>query len=417
MHKNRTLELLALLASISLTPATGRAQPSASPAEVQAVVNANNQFALDLYNQLGKAEGNLFFSPYSINKTLAMVYAGARGDTEKEMAAVLHFGLGQSRLHQAFLRTRTLLNQRNPVPGPDVQLYLGANLWGQRGYHFEKRFVNLVHECYGGGFEEADFAASEQARTRINNWVEKQTRSKIKDLFPPGSIDLSTRLVLASAIYFKGEWANRFKKSSTRDESFCPTASSKVQIRMMSQTDNFGYFEDADCQALRMPYQGQKLAMMVFLPTKKDGLADLEKALTGKRLADSMERFRAQKVTVGLPRFKMTQAFALKEPLTALGMRRAFGAGADFSGMAREGESLYVSSVHHKAFVDVNEEGTEAAAATGAAIGALSIGPPGPRIPVFWADHPFAFAIYDVRTGLVLFLGRVVNPQSERNLP
>jgi serpin B len=413
MPKKPLVALLAFLAALCLAPVTARAQPATSP-EVQSVVNANNQFALDLYNQLGKTEGNLFFSPYSINKTLAMVYAGARGDTEKEMAAVLHFGLGQDPQHQAFLRTRELLNQRSPFPGPDVQLYLAANLWGQRGYHFHKSFLKLVHDCYGGGFEEADFAASEPARQRINSWVEKQTQSKIKDLFPPGSIDLTTRLVLASAIYFKGDWANRFKNSSTRDENFWTTASTKAQVRMMSQTDNFGYFEDADCQALRMPYQGQKLAMMVFLPSKKDGLADLEKALTAKRLAASMDHFRVQKVTVGLPRFKMTHAFALKENLIALGMHRAFGAGADFSGMAREGESLYVSSVQHKAFVDVNEEGTEAAAATGVAVGALSIAPQGPRIPVFWADHPFAFAIYDVRSGLVLFLGRVVNPQLQK---
>jgi serpin B len=385
---------------------------AAVPQEAQSVFTANNQFALDLYGRLCGQQGNLFLSPYSISKTLAMAYAGARGDTAREMASVLHFSLGPTEQARAFAKARRILNAP-PTDGfiswgkPSDELRLAASLWGQKGYGFQKDYLALTQECFGASLREVDFRGPEDARKTINAWVEQQTDHKIKDLFPPTSLDVNTRLVLVSAIYFKGNWASPFAKNATRPEPFL-SQGRKVPVPTMSQTGTFGYFENDDLQGLQMPYAGGEYALVVLLPRKADGLAELERALTAERLAGWTAALREQEVQVSLPKFKLTTAFSLREELEALGMRRAFGGGADFSGMNGGHESLYVSAVVHSAFVDVHEEGTEAAAATGVAVGSLSL--PQRRPPVFRADHPFVFAIRDVRTGLILFMGRVVQP-------
>jgi serpin B len=389
-----------------------------APQDVQAVVTANNQFAFDLHNQLRRDEGNLLFSPYSINKTLAMVYAGARGDTATEMAAVLHSTLGPDRQHQAFGETRAVLNHsQGGLPSllptwrgkHDVQLYLSANLWSQRGHSFQKGFLDLLRSCYGADLEEIDFAASEQAARTINAWVDKQTNHKIPTLFTPEAFDLNTRLVLASAIYFKGDWVHAFDRDRTRDEPFQLSPQKTAAVPMMHQTARFGYFEDEQLQGLLLPYEGRNLAMIVLLPKRVDGLPDLEKTLTATKLAAWMGQASEQKVDVSLPRFRLTGEFGLNAALTALGMRKVFRSGeADLGGMDGGQESLFVSAVVHKAFVEVNEEGTEAAAATGAIIGTLSAAPS--ATVEFRADHPFVIAICDMRTGLILFLGRMMRP-------
>jgi serpin B len=405
---------------LSLLSVLGLTLPllAGAPQEVQAVVTANNQFAVELHNQLRRDDGNLFFSPYSINKTLAMVYAGARGDTAGEMAAVLHYTLGPDRQHQAFRETRGLLNgSRGGMAGflpalrdkHDVQLYLSANLWGQRGHAFQKGFLDLLRDCYGAGLEEVDFTASEQAARTINSWVDKQTNHKIPTLFTPDAFDLNTRLVLASAIYFKGDWVHAFDRDRTRDEPFHLSPQKTAAVPMMHQTARLGYFEDEQLQGLLLPYEGRNLAMLVLLPKRVDGLADLEKTLSATKLAALMGQANEQKVDVSLPRFRLTGAFELRDPLTALGMKKVFHSGeADLGGMDGGQEGLFVSAVTHKAFVEVNEEGTEAAAATGAVVTTLAAAPP--AMVAFRADHPFMFAICDVQTGLILFLGRMVQP-------
>jgi serpin B len=379
------------------------------PQEAQSVIAGNNSFALDLYNQLRGREGNLFFSPYSIRKPLAMAWAGARGTTAEEMAAVLYFTTDGDRQHQAFLQTRKLLNQ--PLARThDVQLYLSANLWAQRGCGCEKGFVNLLEEYYGAGLQEVDFATTQKARQTINAWVARQTDGKIRELFGPDSLSINTRLVLASAIYFKGNWVHPFPRNRTATGDFRLTAGNKVSVPMMSQTETFGYYEDEHLQVLQMPYAGKNLAMLVLLPKSVNGLANLEAALTAPGLVAWVVGLREQKVRVELPKFKLTAGFALNDPLQALGMTKAFvGGQADFSGINGGREPLFLSAVVHKAFVDVTEEGTEAAAATGAEMATLSL-PSRPAVPVFRADHPFVFAIRDLRTGVVLFLGRVVQP-------
>jgi serpin B len=389
----------------------------ASPIDVGGVIAANNRFALDLYHQLRTQSGNVLFSPYSINKTLGMAYVGASGATAREMAAVLHYGPCQGPL--AFLKMRMLLNRFNGARAgtgpftskPDVELYLAANLWGQRGYGFDNGFKKLLQECYGAGLEETDFGTPDKARKTINAWVEKQTCHKVPELFGPGSINHESRLVLASAIYFKGDWIHAFNKHGTQNSSFWIDANRKVQVPMMNQTATFGYFENAHLQALRMPYRANHHALIVLLPTKRDGLAGLEAALTSTKLAEYGAALREQMVEVAFPKFKMTDGFSLNGALTAMGMKDAFINGqADFSGMNGGRESLYLSAVVHKACLDINEEGTEAAAATGAVVSHTISLPARPAVPVFRADHPFVLAIVDKRTQTILFLGRFVKP-------
>jgi len=267
-----------------------------------------------------------------------------------------------------------------------------------------------MQDCYGAGVEEIDFGSSEQARQIINGWVEQQTRDKIKELLQPGVLDANTRLVLASAIYFKGDWIHAFPKERSLQGEFHIAAGKAVNTTLMSQQDQFGYGETDDTQILSMAYRGGRHALVVLLPKKRDGLPDLEKLVTADLLAGWMGQVREQEVRVTLPQFRLTAEFSLVDVLVHLGMKQAFISGeADISGM-NGGHDLYVTAVMHKAFVDVNEEGTEAAAATAVAVGSLGIGQAPAPVPVFRADHPFLFAIVDVHTGVVMFLGRLVQP-------
>jgi serpin B len=379
------------------------------PLEVTSVVTANNQFALDLYHRLSARDGNLFFSPYTLHKTLTMAWAGARGETASEMASVLHLSLGQAHQHQAYQELRNLLN-RSYAAQRGVRLSVAANVWTQRGNAIEKNFRNLLQECYGSDLKQIDFYSPPQARRTINAWVEKQTHGKVPELFGPDALQPTTRLVLASAIAFQGDWVHAFSKSQTRPDTFHVHPTEAVPVSLMNQTARFAYFEDARLQCLELPYAGGNLAMLVLLPKKAEGLAELETLLTVESLAAYKTRLREQKVEVALPKFRMTGELALAETLDGMGMRKAFQSGAaDFSGIDGGREPLGISAVAHHALVDVHEEGTEAAAASGVIITTLSA-QAGPAVPVFRADHPFVFAVYDRGTGLVLFLGRMTRP-------
>jgi len=373
------------------------------------VVDGNNHFATDLYARLkDKTSGNLFFSPYSISAALAMTYAGAAGETQKQMADVLHFTVPESELHQAMARLReNLLADMKK----GYQLRVANRLWGQRGYEFLSEFLQTTRKDYGAELAVLDFSRNtEAARQEINAWVERQTENKIKDLLAPGVLDPSTRLVLTNAIYFKGNWQEKFEKDATKDAPFNVSADKEVTVPMMHQTESFGYRATGDLQVLQLPYAKGELSMVVLLPKAIEGLSGLEKKLTHESLDRWMKELRPQKVIVYLPRFKMTSQFGLKDTLQAMGMTLAFGEKAVFSRMSRS-EQLFISAVVHKAFVDVNEEGTEAAAATGV-IMAPTAAPFRPEEPpVFRADHPFLFLIRDNGTGSILFMGRVTNPK------
>jgi serpin B len=392
-------------------PAEAESDVVKGKTDLAAVVNGNGAFALDLYSRLSSRSGNLFFSPFSISTALAMAYGGAQGATAEEMAAALRFPFERERLHPAFA---DLLKQARGR-GRGVELSLANGLWAQRGYAFRESYKELVKPNYGAELRELDFStAAEEARKIINEWVERQTHGKIRDLIGPGALGPLTRLVLANAIYFKGDWASPFIKGQTEDAPFTVTPNRKVTVRMMCQEEQFGYMETESFQALRLPYAGGNLSMVIFLPRKVDGLPSLEESLTPRKLESWLDRLSPGAVRVFLPRFRATSAFTLNGVLAEMGMRLPFDASAaDFSGMTAS-KPLFISLVIHQAYVDVDEKGTEAAAATvvvAPRTAALWRWPRRVRIPVFRADHPFLFLIKDDRSGSILFLGRVTNPK------
>jgi serpin B len=395
-----------LIASFAVL-AMARALPAAEQADVAALVKGNNAFALDLYRQLRDKPGNLFLSPYSISTALGMTSAGARGDTLKEMTTALHFP-EQAKLHPAFTALIHQVNGEGKKKMP-YQLSTVNALWGQKDYPFQAEFVKLTRDHYGAGLREVDFAGdTEGAGKAINDWVERETQNRIKELIGQKILSKDTRLVLTNAIYFKAGWASKFDKDSTKDEPFFLANGEKAKAPLMHQTQDFPYYAADDLQALELPYIDKDLSMLVLLPKKAAGLAALEKDLTADRLATIVEKLRRNPVNLSLPRFRMTDAFELKKPLEALGMKKAFDAAADFSGLNGGKEELYLSAVLHKTFVAVDEEGTEAAGATAVVVKPKDGGPR--ETANFRADHPFLFLIRDTRNGSVLFLGRLSDP-------
>ncbi len=376
------------------------------------IVTCNSEFALDLYAKLKRQKGNLFFSPYSISTALAMVYGGARGETEKQMAEVLHFSLPQEKLHPAFGALERSLNAAGEQG--NYQLSVANALWGQKGYEFLPEFLSLAEKNYSAGLEEVDFKLqTEKTRKIINDWIEKKTQNKIKELIRPGLLDALTRLVLTNAIYFKGLWEHEFDKEATQDASFVTSSFKKVDVPMMNITENFKYWGDDNLQVLELPYKGKDLSMIVLLPRSVDRLNRLEALLSLEKLNKWLQQLRRRKVIVYLPRFKTTCEFDLAGQLREMGMKDAFSLpGADFSGMTGK-KDLFISNILHKAFVEVNEEGTEAAAATAVTMKTVSMPVP-PVEPVeFRADRPFVFLIMDNQSGSILFIGRVANPKIE----
>ena len=393
-----------------------RPEPAKQPTDQQRLVAGNTEFSLVLYRQLlnefGKKDKdfNIFFSPNSISTALAMTYVGARGETEKQMSAVLHFLKDHERLHRAFAKLQNTLNADDE--NRDYQLHVANALWGQKGYGFLPEFLDRTQKYYGAGLQELDFvSATEKARQSINKWVEDKTKQKIKDLVKPGILNALTRLVLTNAIYFKGNWASQFEEKYTKEAPFSISPDKSVPVLLMYQKAKFKYAEYDDVQILELPYKSEDLSMIVMLPRQADGLAKLEKSLTPKTLREYLEKLRKREVRVYLPKFKLTCEFGLSKILAAMGMPDAFNVrNADFTGMTA-GNELFISAVLHKAFVDVNEEGTEAAAATGVVMQLKSAPRP---VPVFRADHPFLFLIRDTRTDSILFMGRLSNPQAAK---
>jgi serpin B len=390
-----------------ILPMNGLSAETPPLADRAAMVEGNNAFAIDLYGQLRTQSGNLFFSPDSISTALAMTYAGARGDTATEMAKTLHFTLPPQRLHPAM---GGLLGDLN-APHDGYKLRMANALWAQQGYTFLDDFLKLTNSDYGAGFKQVDFKdATEAARLTINQWVEQQTDDKIKDLLQPGVLSSSTRLVLTNAIYFKGDWQTQFDKAQTRDEDFHLSAAQNVKAPMMHREGGFNYFDGGTFQILEIPYKSAELSMIVLLPNDVGGMFALEQSLTAPNTRQWLGQLRpVPKVIMTLPKFKMTQQFELQDTLGAMGMTLAFDAHADLSGMTGNRE-FSISAAIHKAYIDVNEEGTEAAAATAVVMRSMMARMQQPAPPVFRADHPFIFLIRDNRSGGILFMGRVTDP-------
>jgi len=385
--------------------------------DVRMVVAGNTEFALDLYKELKSHPkikedgGNLFFSPYSISTALAMTWAGARTETEKQMAQVLHFSLPRSRLHHTFKELERQLNTVNRKDG--YELSVANALWGQEGYGFLDEFLELTEKKYAARLREVDFVGeTEKARKLINAWVEEQTKDRIKELIQPGVLGPLTRLVLTNAIYFRGDWAKQFKEGDTLHTTFYVSADQTEEVAMMCQQENFKYAGLRELQILELPYKDDELTMIVLLPAQIDGLAELEESLTAQQLAKYLQKLHSQEVVVYLPKFRVVSEVNLAGALKTLGMPNAFlPQKADFSGMNGR-QDLFISAVLHKAFVDVGEQGTEAAAATAVTMGQTAAPSP---LPVFRSDHPFLFLIKDRRCDSILFVGRFVNPAKQHD--
>jgi serpin B len=392
---------LGLIMMISFFAKTIWSEPTPTGNEI---AKANNAFAIDLYSQLAKQPGNLVVSPFSIDTALAMAYAGARGNTAKQMADVLHFANGDTNVHVGLSALLKYLQNTNAL---GCQLDVANALWAQQGYPFLPAYLAFLHDQYDASpnkFEPVVFDPLKRAalRKQINGWVERKTHDKIREIIPQSLPSDDTRLILVNAIYFKGLWATPFDKKLTKNAPFHVNSEESVDVPTMHTEAMFNYAENDTFQALEMPYRSNQLSMVILLPKKNDGLAELEKSLTVANIGQPLQAGSLQEVNVSLPSFKETSEFELTQPLKDLGMTSAFsGDKADFSGIT-DVRPFFVQAVLHKAHVDVNEEGTEAAAATGV----LAAG----GIPIeFNADHSFLFFIRHNPTGTILFMGRVAN--------
>lgn len=378
---------------------------SSTPQGVQTVVNANNQFAFDLYSELNKNEqGNIFYSPYSISAALAMTYEGAKGKTADEMKSVFHFPENEV-LRPNFAKIYNDINKKDK----SYQLNTGNALWAQQDYPFLQNYLTTVETYYGGKAANLDFIKEpEKSRQTINSFIEEQTNNKIKDLLPQGSIDSSIRLVLTNAVYFKGTWEWEFDKSDTIDQDFKITPDNVVQVPMMHMKNDkarFNYADLEDLQILELPYKGNDISMLILLP--KENLESIEPSLTSEKLSEWKNQMNEEKLTaVYMPKFEFDTKYSMKETLESMGMPTAFdSSSADFSGMTGQ-KDLFIDFVFHQAYVKVDEQGTEAAAATAVGMTLTAM----PQQNIFRADHPFIFIIQDKNTGNILFLGRVTDP-------
>ena len=413
---------LALLASLSLG-LVGHGSNAQTDAQAE-LVAGNNAFAFDLYRQLiTELDGNVIFSPYSISQAFGMVAAGARGDTEQQIWATMRYPLSQDSLHTTFGALNTDLDSRETqsrMEGQQLQLNIANSLWGQDGFPFRETFLATLRDAYASELSTVDFAVAEAARAAINGWVEDQTEDKIQDILPAGVLTPATRLVLVNAIYFNAGWLFPFYESATQEDTFYLLDGDTVTVPMMFQEHSFGYFlgytpAGDDFQVVELPYFGGDTAMMVILP-HEGTFANFEAWFD----AEQFDMFRTGLNTLGetpvqlyMPRFEYTTNFSLKAHLIALGMTDAFADTADLTGMFYADQAagnLYISEALHKAFVGVDELGTEAAAATAVIIALTSAPAPMPEPVELRLDHPFIYVIYDRVTGSILFVGRVLNP-------
>jgi serpin B len=380
---------------------------AALPGADSRVVPAMNAFTTDAYKQLTGVGANLILSPFNIATALSMALAGARGQTAEEIQSVLHRHYDPA-YDSALGALLADLTESGNTGGNE--LHTANGLWVQKGFAIQPAFENTLANNYHAPLTPLDFIANPEAsRSQINRWTEEHTKEKIKNLLPAGSLDAHTRLVLTSAIYFYGKWQDPFVTSRTQPAPFTLPAGAPTRADFMNQTSHFGYSETPSAQVLEMRYAGTGIAFDVLLPKSLTGLSDLEKSLTLETLTGWLGSLTTRNVQVSLPKFRAESEFSLRKGLSAMGMPMAFTDKADFSGIDPK-RGLAISEVVHKAFVDVSEQGTEAAAATGVTMRATAMRMPEQAV-VFRADHPFLFLIRDTRTGVVLFIGRLMNPR------
>jgi serpin B len=386
---------------------------SASNAAPMALAESIGAFGCDLYQAVRHREGNLFFSPYSISTTLAMLRAGAAGETASQMDAVLHLpsqDLAKRHRQLAVAIKPPLVPadaQKDSRDIPAYELNVAQALWGQEDFPFLEDFLEVLKYDYRAPLFRVDFTKPGSARQRINAWVGEQTRERIRNIIPEGEPDPDTRLALANAIHLKASWKDPFKEARTAQAPFTTSEGSQATARFMHRTGYLDYAATEDVQVLSLPYREGRLSMVILLPRKTRSLATLEEHLDREQLAAWLAALRRTNVHVALPRFEFDDSFDLTDTLAAMGMRYAFEPDqADFSKMSAV--DLSVGLVLHQAFVGVDEKGTEAAAATVALV--AMAGAPLEEAIEFRADHPFVFLIRHTETGTILFLGRLANP-------
>lgn len=368
--------------------------------------NNANAFAFDVYKKLAQSsDNNIFFSPVSISMALGMTYAGANGETKQQMAKALRFPADDKNFHK---QIGNLMNELLSKGSKGVEISLANQQWADKSYKFRCKYLCEVKRAYKAPVKRLDFRnKSDESRLVINKWVEDQTRERIKDLLPGGSITNLTTLVLTNAIYFKGQWDSKFQEEDTNNEPFKTASGKEVQARMMNAKEKYNIYQGNGIKLLELPYAGKDFSMLVLLPNEETSLPQVEKQLTLDEINRYIDLMIESEVRIGLPKFKFESKAELKPVLSELGMPIAFSNTADLSRMARNKE-LKIDEVYHKAFVEVSEEGTEAAAATAVVIVRKSI-----SIPVdFIANRPFMFMIRENKNGNILFMGRVNNPNS-----
>ena len=376
--------------------------------DARAVVNGNTVFAFELYGRIKAQPGNIIFSPFCISSCLAMAYAGARDETATQIARTLHFPTNDGLVQGSFSALRLQLTTVARNGG--IELDIANGLWAQANHPFLPAYLGVAKSQYDAEVKQADFKNGADAIAReLNQWISDKTKGKIQNMLPSQALNLDDRLLLASAIYFKGRWATAFDKSATSLQPFHVSLTNTIDVPLMRRFDSVRYAESEAFQLIELPYAGNTFAMLVLLPKKVDGLAQLEGWLSSNFLSGWLPQLKMRQVEIFLPNFKLETGFRVGLELTRMGMANAFRQTADFSGIDGTND-LYLSAVDHKAMVEVNEDGTVAAAATSgiaATVSAAQAAPP----PVFRADHPFVFLIRDTRSGCLLFLGRLVGAQ------
>lgn len=400
-----------LLAYTDASPAPDYHQNIDEPATLS---QSNNDFAIDVFKLLvsDREKQNTFLGPFSLYNALAMTYAGAEGNTAKEMERVLNITSSGQNIHNKF--KTTLENMHKREEKADYKLTIANALWGQKGTAFKKSFISLVNKCYDAGLNDLDFKQQpEKACNHINRWVSNKTNDKISKLISPQAITPMTRLILTNAVYFKGRWADTFSKQMTSEKPFTLLNGRTVKTQMMRKSTTYNYTESENWQVLQLPYVKNDLAMVIFLPKTDNTLTKLvEDELNSELINTHLNNLQRKQVNVTIPKFKLKNHFQLATTLQNMGMPSAFDPNkADFSNMSKE-EKLFISDVIHKTYIKVNEEGTEAAAATGVQMKATSV--PTQKPTQFRADHPFVFLIRDLHNHNILFLGQLVNPENEK---
>ena len=392
-----------LSAALLTAPFAGSVKASPSPAPQQEFVDDNDAFGVQMYHELGRKDGNVFFSPYSVSTALGMTYAGARGNTAEEMKTVLHFHLGHVSLDSQFHLLNTELTATAQESGQKLNI---ANALFLTGGGISDSFMTTLKSNY-------DAEIFSEGLQEINDWVKSKTEGKIPKILE--ELNVNSVCVLLNAIYFKGTWEDQFQKSQTSEAPFFLSGDRQAKVQLMYRKGSFQLLTEKDFQAISIPYKGGGLSMVILLPNTRGGLAAVEKQVTAESLQGwlaRLDRQPPQNVELSLPKFKLETTYDLVPPFTELGMKEAFVAGrADFGGMGPGKGDIWIAQIVHKAFVEVNEEGTEAAAATAVEMVTKSI--PVFNTPEFRADHPFFFIIRDNRSHALLFLGRMADPASK----